>query len=76
MERAAAISRALERRQFAAELAPRIERLLDGIEDRARLRCCSSGCYVCVQQILAVLAEVEAATAALPSAPARVPATS
>lgn len=63
MERAEAIRVALERRQFAAELAPRIERLLDGIEDRRRLRCCNSGCYVCVQQLLAVLQEVEAATA-------------
>ncbi len=67
MERTAAIASALERRQYAAELAPRIERLLDGVEDRKRLRCCNSGCYVCVQQILAILAEVETAVGAVPS---------
>jgi hypothetical protein len=75
--RQAAIEAALARRNFAAELQPRIERLLDGIEDRHRLRCCNSGCYVCVQQLLAILEEVEAAVgtpvALAPAAPAREP---
>jgi hypothetical protein len=55
-----AIERALAKRNYASELEPRIERLLDGIEDRRRLHCCSSGCFVCVQQLLAILDEVEA----------------
>jgi hypothetical protein len=57
--RAALIDAALARRNYAPELAPRIERLLDGVEDRARLRCCNSGCYVCAQELLAILGEVE-----------------
>lgn len=61
MDRRAAIETALARRNYSAALAERIERLLDGREDRTRLRCCSSGCFVCAQQLLAILAEVEAA---------------
>ena len=59
MHRLLAIEAALAKRNFSRELAPRIERLLDGVEDRHRLRCCSSGCYVCVRELLAVLDEVE-----------------
>jgi hypothetical protein len=59
MDRAVRIDQALARRNYSPALRPRIERLLDGIEDRARLRCCNSGCFVCVQQLLAILAEVE-----------------
>ena len=55
-----AIEAALAKRNYASELLPRIERLLDGIEDRRRLQCCNSGCYVCVQLLLMILAEVEA----------------
>jgi len=60
MDRADLIEAALAKRNFSSVLAPRFERLLDGVEDRARLRCCNSGCYVCVKLIHAVLAEVEA----------------
>jgi len=70
MDRAARIEAALAKRNFSSELAPRFERLLDGIEDRTRLRCCNSGCYVCVKQIHAVLDEVEAG---LPAAAATLP---
>jgi len=63
MDRADLIEAALAKRNFSSVLAPRFERLLDGVEDRARLRCCNSGCYVCVKQIHAVLNEVEAGLA-------------
>jgi hypothetical protein len=59
--RTALIDAALARRNYARELIPRIEGLLDGREDRARLSCCNSGCYVCAQELLAILGEVEAA---------------
>lgn len=61
MDRAACIDAALARRNYAPHLRERIERLLDGREDRTRLRCCNSGCFVCAQQLLDILAEVEAA---------------
>ena len=60
MERAERIEAALARRGYAAFLRDRIERLLDGREDRARLRCCGSGCAVCSAKLLEILAEVEA----------------
>lgn len=66
MERSALIEAALAKRNYSNALQPRIERLLDGVEDRARLRCCNSGCYVCVIEILAILAEVEAGQARTP----------
>ena len=75
MDRAALIEAALAKRNFSSELAPRFERLLDGIEDRTRLRCCNSGCYVCVKQILAVLDEVEVGLLGGAVAPLAVPAT-
>lgn len=59
MDRAARIDQALARRNYSPVLRARIERLLDGVEDRTRLRCCNSGCFVCVQELLAILAEVE-----------------
>jgi hypothetical protein len=59
MDRAARIDLALAKRNYSPVLRERIERLLDGREDRARLRCCNSGCFVCVQELLAILAEVE-----------------
>jgi len=62
-ERAQRIEAALAKRRFSPILAPRIEALLDGREDRARLRCCHSGCFVCVQELLAILDEVEGAGA-------------
>lgn len=60
MDRAVLIEAALVRRNLASHLRRRIERLLDGLEDRARLRCCNSGCFVCTDELLAVLMEVEA----------------
>jgi hypothetical protein len=59
MDRAARIDLALAKRNYSPVLRTRIERLLDGVEDRTRLRCCNSGCFVCVQELLAILAEVE-----------------
>lgn len=61
MDRAARIDAALARRCYAPHLRARIECLLDGREDRTRLRCCNSGCFVCAQQLLNIVAEVEAA---------------
>ena len=62
MDRTACIEAALARRCYAPHLRERIERLLDGREDRTRLRCCNSGCFVCAQQLLDIVAEVEAAS--------------
>ena len=59
MDRTTRIDQALAKRNYSPVLRVRIERLLDGQEDRARLRCCNSGCFVCVQQLLEILAEVE-----------------
>lgn len=59
MDRATRIDQALARRNYSPVLRQRIERLLDGVEDRERLRCCNSGCFVCVQELKAILAEVE-----------------
>ncbi len=59
MDRRTLILAALERRGYSPHLAERIERLLDGFEDRTRLRCCSSGCFVCMQELLNIVAEVE-----------------
>lgn len=67
MDRVARIDQALARRNYSPVLRSRIERLLDGVEDRARLRCCNSGCFVCVQELLAILAEVEGGDAGAPS---------
>jgi hypothetical protein len=58
--RADRIEAALAKRNFSSSLAPRIERLLSGAEDRGKLRCCNSGCFVCVHELLAILDEVEA----------------
>jgi hypothetical protein len=60
MDRSARIDQALARRNYSPILRERVERLLDGVEDRGRLRCCNSGCFVCVQELLAILTEVEA----------------
>ncbi len=59
MDRAARIQEALARRNFSPFLGERIAALLDGREDRARLSCCHSGCFVCVQELLAILGEIE-----------------
>ncbi len=59
MDRATRIDQALAKRNYSPVLRERIERLLDGQEDRARLRCCNSGCFVCVQELMAILTEVE-----------------
>ena len=59
MDRGSLIDAALARRNYSPVLRERIERLLDGREDRARLRCCGSGCFVCSQELLGILAEVE-----------------
>lgn len=69
MDRRVLIDAALERRGFSPHLAERLERYLDHPDERARLRCCNSGCFVCVQQIQAILAEVEAAMAAQDEGP-------
>ena len=61
MDRAACIDACLARHGYSPSLRPRIERLLDGAEDRGRLRCCNSGCYVCSLTVLRILDEVEAA---------------
>ena len=61
MDRVLLIEAALARRCYAPHLRERIERLLDGREDRTRLRCCNSGCFVCAQQLLDIVAEVESA---------------
>ena len=63
MVREAIIDEALARWNFGPQLRPRIERLLDGREDRARLSCCNSGCFVCVEDVKKILAEVEATIA-------------
>ena len=67
MDRATRIDQALAKRNYSPVLRERIERLLDGQEDRARLRCCNSGCFVCVQQLLEILAEVEAGEGGAPT---------
>lgn len=54
------IDQALEKRRFSPILKYRIEALLDGKEDRQRLRCCNSGCFICVRELEAILDEVEA----------------
>jgi len=59
VDRAALIEAALARRNYSSALSARIERLLDGVEDRRRLNCCGSGCAVCAQELLAIVAEVE-----------------
>ncbi len=66
-QRTILIEAALARRQYSPVLKPRIEALLDGREDRARLRCCHSGCFVCVLELQAILAEVESALSAPPA---------
>ena len=65
MERGKIIDEALERHQFGAHLRPRIERLLDGVEDRRRLSCCNSGCVVCVEKLQVMLFEIETVMGAL-----------
>ncbi len=60
-DRGELIDAALSRRNYSPILRRRIEFLLDGVEDRRRLRCCNSGCFVCSQHLLAIVAEVEAA---------------
>lgn len=59
MDRTAVIDAALARRNFSVNLRVRIERLVDGVDDRKRLFCCNSGCFVCVKELLAVVEEVE-----------------
>jgi hypothetical protein len=59
MKREELIDAALERRNFGPQLRARIERLLDGAESREKLRCCNSGCFVCVLELQAIVAEVE-----------------
>ena len=60
MDRAARIDAALAKRNYSAALRTRIACLLDRSEDRARLHCCNSGCFVCAQELLDIVAEVEA----------------
>jgi hypothetical protein len=57
----AEIDAALARRNLSPVLVPRIRRLLEGQEDRDRLRCCNSGCFVCVKDVRTILAELESA---------------
>jgi|GEM_PF-2945899 hypothetical protein len=59
MDRATRILEALARRDYSPYLRERIERLLDGREERTRLSCCNSGCFVCVQELIAILGEIE-----------------
>jgi hypothetical protein len=58
-DRSARIESALARRNYSPAMRDRIERLLDGREDRDRLRCCNSGCYVCANELRAIIAELE-----------------
>ena len=55
------IEAALARRKYSPVLKRRVEFLLDGVEDRTRLRCCNSGCFVCSQELLNIVSEVELA---------------
>ncbi|MBA3685484.1 MAG: hypothetical protein H0W72_09630 [Planctomycetes bacterium] len=66
MDRVLLIDAALARRNYAPHLRQRIERLLDGVEDRQRLHCCSSGCFVCSRELLAIVGEVEDGLAGRP----------
>ena len=61
MDRTTLIDAALAKRNYSANLRVRIERLLDGVDDRRRLFCCNSGCFVCTQELLAIVEEVERA---------------
>lgn len=74
MDREARIQEALARRNFSPYLGVRIADLLDGREDRARLSCCHSGCMVCVQELLAILGEVEGGRDGAPAGAAATPA--
>jgi hypothetical protein len=74
MDRAARIQEALARRNFSPFLSERIADLLDGREDRARLSCCHSGCFVCVQELLAILGEIEEGRGGALAGPAPAPA--
>lgn len=67
MDRLEAIRQAVDRRGWHPVVGERVARLLDGREDRARLRCCGSGCLVCVLELRRALAEVEAAGAPPPT---------
>jgi hypothetical protein len=69
MDRAARIQEALARRNFSPYLSERIADLLDGREDRARLSCCHSGCFVCVQELLAIVGEIEEGRDGDPASP-------
>ena len=55
------IEAALAKRNYSPVLKRRISLLLDGVEDRTRLHCCNSGCFVCVKTLLKIVNEVEAA---------------
>ncbi|MFM2092112.1 MAG: hypothetical protein RLZZ127_2601 [Planctomycetota bacterium] len=59
MDRTAVIEEAIARRNYSPRLRPRIERLLDGIEDRRLLHCCNSGCFVCTRTLIEMLDEIE-----------------
>ncbi len=59
IDRQVRIDAALERRGWSPHLRTRIERLLDGVDDRTRLRCCDSGCFVCNREVLRLLDEIE-----------------
>jgi len=59
MDRDALITAALAKRNYSANLHVRIERLLDGVDDRKRLFCCNSGCFVCTRELLAIVEDVE-----------------
>ena len=60
MERCAVIEEALAKRSYSPRLRARIERLLDGVEDRRQLHCCNSGCFGCTHTLQEILNEVEA----------------
>jgi hypothetical protein len=59
-DRDARIEAALTRNGWSPIVRDRIERLLDGREDHTRLRCCGSGCHVCVLALQKALAEITA----------------
>jgi hypothetical protein len=65
MDRMTLIDAALAKRNFSRNMRVRIERLLDGVDDRRRLFCCNSGCFVCTQELLAIVLEVEHAQGAV-----------
>ncbi len=69
MDRDALIAAEVERHGWHPSLCAWIADLCDGRQDRTRLRCCNSGCFVCKRDVLAIVAKVESAVSADGSTP-------